>query len=83
MTLDTEPNRPLEANCYTREEGALPRRECQSVREGKEETVVAVVATKIGATGEKWRLSMGNICLTLGLVPSSCPVLGSYTIHQK
>ena len=38
LSLDTEPNRPLDANCCTREDGAWPRRECQTAREGKEET---------------------------------------------
>ena len=27
--VDTEPNKPLEANCYTREEDVWPRRACQ------------------------------------------------------
>ena len=43
--METEPNRPLEANCCTWEEGAWPRWECQSAREGKEETAATAVAT--------------------------------------
>ena len=42
-----------------------------------------VVAVEIGATGGRRRLSTGNICPTLGPVPSYCPVLGSCTIHPK
>ena len=38
LSLDTEPNGPLEVNCCTREDGAWPRRECQSAKDGKEET---------------------------------------------
>ena len=83
MSLNTEPNKPLEANYCTWEEGAWLRQDCQSAREGKEETAAAVIATKTGATGGRWRLSTRNIHLTLGPVLSSCPVLGSYTIHLE
>ena len=70
LSLDTKPNKLLEANYCTREDDAWSRRECQSARDGKEETTAAI---KIGATCGRWRLSMGNIRLTLGPVPSSWP----------
>ena len=37
--VDTEPNKPLAAKCYTREEDVWPSRAYQSVREGIEEIV--------------------------------------------
>ena len=74
------PTKPLEANCCTREDDAWPRRECQSAKDGKEETAAA---TKIGATSGRWRLFTGNIRQILKSVPSSCPILGSYTIHLE
>ena len=80
--VDTELSKPLEVNCCTQEEDAWPSRACQSAREGIEETTVAA-ATEIGATSGRRRLSTGNICPTLRPVPSSCPVLGSCTIHPK
>ena len=78
--VDTEPHKPLEAKCCTWKVDAWPSRACQRVRKGIEETTVA---TEIGATGRKRRVSIGNTCPTLGRVPSSCPVLGSYTVHPK
>ena len=48
LSLDTELNRPLEANCCTREDDAWSRWECQSARDGKEETAAV---TETGATG--------------------------------
>ena len=51
LSLNTEPNKPLEANYCTWEEGAWLRQDCQSARECKEETAVAAIATKTGATG--------------------------------
>ena len=80
FSMDTEPNKPLKAKWCTREEDVWPSRACQSAREGIEETEVA---TKIGTTGGRQRLSMGNIHPTLGPVLSSYPVLESYTIHPK
>ena len=82
FSIDIEPNKPLEANCCTREEDAWPSQACQSAREGIER-IVAATATKIGVTSERRRLSTGNICPTLGSVLNSCPVLRSYTIHPK
>ena len=82
FSVDIEPNKPLEATCYTREEDAWPSRVCQSAREGNEETIAAA-ATETWATSERWRLSTGNIRLTLGSVPSSCPILESYIIHPE
>ena len=46
LALDIEPNKPLEANCFTQEEGAWLRRECHNAREGKEETTTTTVATE-------------------------------------
>ena len=83
LSLDIEPNKPLEVNCCTREDDAWPRRECQNARDGKEETAAAATTIKIGATSGRWRLSTRNIHPTLGLVPSSYPVLGSSTIHLE
>ena len=82
FSVDTEPNKPLEANCCTREEDVWPSQACQSAREGIEETIVAAVI-KTWATSGRRRLSMGNICQTLGPVPSSCLVLRCYTIHPE
>ena len=79
--MDTKPNKPLEAKCCTQEEDAWPSWACQSAREGIEETVAAVAATETEAICGRWRLSTGNIHPTLGPIPSSCPVLKSYTIH--
>jgi len=70
LSLDTKPNRPLEVNCCTCEKGAWPRWECQSAREGKEETTTNAVATEIREIGGRWRLFIRNIRLTLGLVLS-------------
>ena len=80
--VDTDPNKPLEANCYTREEDAWPSPTSQSAGEGIEETTAAAT-TEIGATSGRHRLSMRNIHPTLEPVPSSCPVLESYTIHPE
>ena len=60
-----------------------PSQVCLSAREGIKETIVAVEVTETGATGGRHRLSTGNIRLTLGLVLSSCLVLGSCTIHSE
>ena len=60
FSVNTEPNKPLKANCCTREEDAWPRRACQSAREGIEETAAAA-ATKTGATSGRRRLFMRNI----------------------
>ena len=46
LSLDIEPNKLLEANCCTQEEDVWPRRECQSAREGKEETAAAAATTE-------------------------------------
>ena len=83
MSLDIEPDRPLEANSCTQEDGAWPRRECQSVREGKEETAIAIATTETRATGGRWKLSTGNIHPTLGSVPSFYLILRSSTIHPE
>ena len=82
FSVDTEPNKPLEANCCTWEEDVWPSQACQSAREGIEETVAAAV-TETWATSGRRRLSMGNIRQTLGPVPSSCLVLKSCTIHPE
>ena len=66
--MDIEPNKTLKANFYTREEDAWPSQVCQSAREGIEETVVVVAATKIRAASGRQRLSTGNIRLTLGIL---------------
>ena len=52
-------------------------------KEGTEEEIVAATTTETGATSGRRRLSMGNIRLTLGPVPSSYPVLRSCTIHLE
>ena len=83
LSLDTEPNKSLEVNYCTQEDDAWPRRECQSARDGKEETAVAAAATEIGAIGGRWRLFMGNIRPTLGPVLSFCPIFRSCTIHPE
>ena len=80
FTVDIEPNKPLKAKCYTREEDAWPSQACQSAREGIEETATA---TETWATSGKWRLSTRNIFPTLGSVPSFCPILGSYTVYLE
>ena len=60
FSVDTEFNKPLEANCCTREEDAWPSRACQSAREGIEE-IAAAAATKTWATSGRRKLSTGNI----------------------
>ena len=82
FSVDIEPNKPLEANRYTREKDAWPSQACQSAREEIEETL-AVAATETEAISGRRRLSMGNIRLTLGQVLGSYPVLRSCTIHQE
>ena len=82
FSVDTEPNKPLEANYWTQKEDAWPSRACQSAREGIEETAAATTI-ETGATSGRRRLSTGNIRSTLGPIPSSCPVLGSCTIHPE
>ena len=67
----TESNKPLEANCYTREEDAWPSRVCQSAMEGIEEIAAVAAATETWAVGGRQRLSMRNKRLTLGPIPSS------------
>ena len=81
--MDTEPNKPLEAKCYTREEDVWLSWACQIVREGIEKIAVVAIATETGTTGGRRRLSTGNICPTLGPIPNSCPVLKSCTIHLE
>ena len=83
FSMDTEPNKPLEAKCCTREEDAWLSQECQSVREGIEETAAAAATTETTTIGGRQRLSMEIIRPTLGPVPSSCPVLRSCAIHLK
>ena len=46
FSVDTEPNKPLEANCCTQKEDAWPRRACQRAKEGTKEEIVAAVATE-------------------------------------
>ena len=82
FSVDIEPNKPLEAKCYTREEDAWPSRAWQSAREGIEEIAAAVVIETEATSGRR-KLSIGNICPTLGLVLSSCLILGSCTIHPE
>ena len=82
FSIDTKPNKSLEANCCTWEEDVWPSQVCQSTRERIEETT-AVAVTEIGAISGRRRLSTGNIRPTLGPILSSCPVLGSYTIHPE
>ena len=83
LSVDTKPNRPLEAKCCTRKEDAWPSWACQSVREGIEETTIAATTTETGVVGGKRRLSTGNIRPTLGLILSFCHVLESCTIHPE
>ena len=83
FSMDIEPNKPLEAKCCTREEDVWPSQECQSVREGIEETVAAAATIETTAIGGRQRLSMEIMRPTLGPIPSSCPVLKSCTIHLK
>ena len=82
FSVDTKPNKPLEANYCTREEDVWPSRACQSAREGIEETATTAI-TETEVTSGRQRLSMGNIRPTPGSVPSSCPIHGSYTIHPE
>ena len=81
--VDTKSNKLIEAKCCTQEEDAWPSQPCQSAREGIEEIVVATVATEIGATSRRRRLSVGNIRPILGQILSSYPVLRSCTIHPE
>ena len=83
FSMDTKPNKPLEAKCCTREEDVWLSHECQNVREGIEETAAAAATTETTVIGGRQRLSMEIICPTLGSVSSSCPVLRSCTIHLK
>ena len=49
--VDTEPNKPLEANCCIREEDVWPSQACQSAREGIEKTVVATAIETWATSG--------------------------------
>ena len=55
FSVDTEPNKPLEANCCTQEEDAWPSQARQSAREGIEETA-ATVAPETWATSGRWKI---------------------------
>ena len=59
FSVNTEPNKPLEAKCCTREEDAWLSRPCQSAREGIEEiTAAAVIET--GATSGRRKVVHGK-----------------------